>query len=346
VEQWPRLTEEIDAAKRRFGLPADTPVMSCYEAGPDGFWVHRCLTTLGVSNVVVDSASSEISHRLRRAKTDRLDVDKLLAQLVRYSGGERTAFRVVHVPSNADEHRRHLHRELRVLITDRRRVMNRIGGLLATQGVRVKVRMDFRAQLPALRQWNGQDLRTTFQARLVREWEKVELYSTEITALERERAELLRHSSDPAIARVRQLLELRGLGETGAWLFVMELFAWRHFSNRRQVGAVTGLVSTPYKSGTLAREQGISKAGNRSVRTIAVQIAWIWVRYQRDSELTQWYLTRFANEGPRARKVGIVAVARRLMIDLWRYLDAGVVPTGARLRPLKPAARAGATRAA
>jgi transposase len=346
AEQWPRLTEEIEAAKRRFGLSADTPVLSCYEAGPDGFWVHRCLTMLGVRNVVVDSASIEISRRLRRAKTDRLDVDKLLAQLVRFSAGERTAFRVVHVPSEADEHRRHLHRELRALITDRGRVRNRIGGLLATQGVRIKVRMDFRAQLPALRQWNGEALPTTFQSRLVREWEKVELYSMQITALERERAELLRRSSDPAIARVRQLLELRGLGEASAWLFVMELFAWRHFSNRRQVGAVTGLVPTPYKSGTLAREQGISKAGNRIVRTIAVQIAWIWVRYQRESELTQWYLTRFAHAGPRARKVGIVAVARRLMIDLWRYLDTGVVPAGARLRPAKRTARAGTTRAA
>ena len=344
-EHWARLTDEMAAAKRRLGLRTDAPVMSCYEAGPDGFWVHRCLTTLGVVNVVVDAASIEINRRARRAKTDRLDVDRLLAQLVRYVGGERTAFRVVRVPTEADEHRRHLHRELRALITDRRRVTNRIGGLLATQGICMKVRMDFRRQLPALRQWNGHALAETFQSRLEREWAKVELYSTQIVALERERTQLLRQSSDPAVALVRRLLELRGLGEASAWLFVMELFAWRQFSNRRQVGAVTGLVPTPYKSGTLAREQGISKAGNRHVRTIAVQIAWIWVRYQRDSELTQWYLTRFAHGGPRARKVGIVAVARRLMVDLWRYLDAGVIPAGARLRPSKPT-RADTTRAA
>jgi len=222
--------------------------------------------------------------------------------------------------------------------------MNRIGGLLATQGVRVKVRMDFRTQLPTLRQWNGEPLPATFQSRLEREWAKVELYSAQITALERERTDLLRQSSDPAVVLVRRLLELRGLGDASAWLFVMELFAWRQFTNRRQVGAVTRLVPTPYKSGTLAREQGISKAGNRSVRAIAVQIAWIWVRYQRDSELTQWYVTRFAHGGPRARKVGIVAVARRLMIDLWRYLDAGD-PAGARLRPSKPT-RTGTPRAA
>jgi transposase len=340
TENWARLADEIAAAKRRFGLPTDAPVMSCYEAGPDGFWVHRCLTTLGASNVVVDSASIEISRRSRRAKTDRLDVDKLLAQLVRFTGGERTAFRVVRVPTEADEHRRHLHRELRALISDRCRVINRVGGLLATQGIRVKVRMDFRTQLPTLHQWNGDALPTPFQCRLEREWEKVELLSTHIKALERARTEMVRHSSDAAVALVRRLLDLRGLGEASAWLFVMELFAWRHFSNRRQVGAVTGLVPTPYKSGTLAREQGISKAGNRAVRAIAVQIAWIWVRYQRDSALTQWYLTRFAHGGPRARKVGIVAVARRLMIDLWRYLDTGVIPAGATLRR-QQATRAG-----
>lgn len=330
-----RRAEEIGAAKRRFGLPADAPVASCYEAGPDGFWVHRYLMTIGVDNVVVDSASIETSRRARRAKTDRLDVDKLLAQLVRYVASERTALRVVRVPTEADEHRRQLHRELRALITDRRRVMNRIGGLLATQGVRAKIRMDFRSQLPHIQQWDGQPLPGALSSRLEREWEKVELLSTHIKALEQARTEAVRHSSDGAVAQVRGLLELRGLGDASAWLFVMKLFAWRRFSNRRQIGAVMGLVPTPYKSGTMAREQGISKAGNRAVRTIAVQIAWVWARYQRQSALTHWYLTRFAQGGPRARRVGIVAVARRLMIDLWRYLEAGVIPEGAILKPKK-----------
>jgi transposase len=220
--------------------------------------------------------------------------------------------------------------------------MNRIGGLLATQGVRAKIRMDFRAQLPHIRQWDGQALPGALASRLEREWEKVELLSTHIKALEQARTEAVRHSSDGAVALVRRLLELRGPGEASAWLFVMELFAWRRFSNRRQIGAVMGLVPTPYKSGTIAREQGISKAGNRAVRTIAVQIAWVWVRSQRQSALTQWYLTRFAHGGPRARKVVIVAVARRLMIDLWRYLDAGVIPEGAMLKR-KTAVRAGAS---
>jgi len=170
--------------------------------------------------------------------------------------------------------------------------------------------------------------------RLEREWDKIELTMKHIRGLEEARTKAVRdvQCSDSGIVMVRRLLELRGLGEASAWLFVMEMFAWRQFTNRRQVGAITGLTPTPYQSGTLAREQGISKAGNRTVRTIAVQIAWIWIRYQRTSALTQWYVARFASGGPRARKVGIVAVARRLVIDLWRYLDAGVVPAGAVFR--------------
>ncbi len=329
TETWHRLWEEIATAKRRFGLAADAPVTSCYEAGPDGFWVHRYLTALGVRNVVVDSASIEVNRRSRRPKTDRLDVDRLLAQLVRYVGGERTALRVIRVPSEVDEQRRQLHRELRARITDRRRVMNRIGGLLATQGVRRKVHMDFGSRLPHLQTWTGDPLPSALRRRLQREWETVELLSKHIKILEHERTESVHEGTDATVEMVRRLIALRGLGDASAWLFVMELFAWRQFTNRRQVGAITGLVPTPFKSGTIDREQGISKAGNRAVRSIAVQMAWLWVRYQPQSALTQWYAVRFARGGPRARKVGIVAVARRLMIALWRYLDAGVVPDGA-----------------
>lgn len=283
-------------------------------------------------NLVVDSTSIEVDRRARRAKTDRLDVEKLLAQLVRYGSGETKALRAVRVPSEADEHRRHLHREMRALVTDRRRVMNRIGGLLATQGIRMSVHMDFGARLATLRQWDGDPLAPDLASRLEREWEKAELMTTHIKALEHARTAALRDSTDPTVALVRQLLELRGMGEPSAWLFVMELFAWRRFTNRRQIAAMTGLAPTPYQSGTSDREQGISKAGNRMVRSIAVQIAWVWVRYQPTSELTQWYQRRFAGAGPRARKVGIVAVARRLLIELWRYLETGVVPAGAVFR--------------
>jgi transposase len=170
------------------------------------------------------------------------------------------------------------------------------------------------------------------RARVAREWEKVALFTTQIQALERTRRLELRQQADSAVALVRRLLQLRGIGEHTAWLFVTELFAWRQFRNRREVGGITGMVGTPYRSGLLNREQGISKAGNKRVRSMAVQIAWGWLTYQRQSALTQWYIQRFARGGPVAPKIGIVAVARREVVDLWRYLDAGVIPDGAVLK--------------
>ena len=326
---WDRVREEIAAAKVRLQVPADAPVVSCYEAGRDGFWVHRYLTTLGVTNLVVDSSSIEVSRRARRAKTDRIDVEKLLAMLLRYVDGEASVWRVVRVPSEADEERRQLHRELEALKRDRARVTNRITGLLATVGILRKVDTRFAEEFDQVTQWNGEPIPVGLRARVAREWQKVHLMTLQIRELERARRAALQESHEAAVALVRRLLALRGIGETAAWLFVMELFAWRTFRNRREVGSITGLVGTPYKSGLLDHEQGISKAGNRRVRTIAIQIAWGWLMYQPQSGLTQWYTRRFAQGGPRARKIGIVAVARRLVIDLWRYLDAGVIPDGA-----------------
>jgi transposase len=341
TDAWDRLPEEIAAAKTRLRLPADAPVISCYEAGRDGFWIHRYLTSLEIENLVVDSSSIEVNRRARRAKTDRMDVEKLLAMLLRYTGGERTVWRVVRVPTEADEQRRQLHRELVTLKQDRTRVTNRITGLLVTVGVLLKVNARFGRRLDQLRQWNGQPVPEELRVRLSREWEKVELLTTQIHDLERARRAMVRESRDEAVALVRRLLELRGIGDNAAWLFVTEFFAWRGFRNRRQVGGSTGLVGTPYQSGALNHEQGISKAGNRRVRAIAVQIAWGWLTHQRQSALTQWYNRRFANGGPVARKIGIVAVARRLVIDLWRYLDAGVIPDGALLKERSTVASVG-----
>jgi transposase len=329
TDAWDRVREEIAAAKVRLQVPADAPVVSCYEAGRDGFWVHRYLTTLGVTNLVVDSSSIEVSRRARRAKTDRIDVEKLLAMLLRYVDGEASVWRVVRVPSEADEERRQLHRELDALKRDRARVTNRITGLLATVGILRKADTRVAEHFDLLTQWNGEPIPVGLRARVTREWQKVHLMTTQIRELERGRRAALQTSNEAAVALVRRLLALRGIGENAAWLFVMELFAWRKFRNRREVGSITGLVGTPYKSGLLDHEQGISKAGNRRVRTLAIQIAWGWLMYQPQSALTQWYLRRFAQGGPRARKVGIVAVARRLVIDLWRYVDAGVIPEGA-----------------
>ena len=212
---------------------------------------------------------------------------------------------------------------------DRTRVTNRIAGLLATVGVSVTVNVKLFQHLDRVRQWNGQPIPAMLRARVVREWEKVVLVTTQLQALERARRCELREKGDASVAQVQQLLQLRGIGHQTAWLFVTELFAWRQFRNRREVGGITGMVGTPYRSGLFHHEQGISKAGNKRIRSMAIQIAWGWLIHQPRSALTRWYTERFARGGPVARKIGIVAVARRLVIDLWRYLDAGVVPEGA-----------------
>lgn len=330
-EQWGRLADEIATAKARFHLPADAPVVSCYEAGPDGFWVHRFLTALGVTNLVVDSASIEVSRRARHAKTDRLDVERLLGLVLRYVGGERSALRVVHVPAEADEHRRQLHRELLTLTQDRVRVTNRIRGLLLTLGIHAPIGKQFGRTMKRLQQWNGDPLPTPVRMRLEREWAHVELLTKQMKALVAERHAIVCEASAGLGEQVRRLARLRGVGEHSAWVFAAEFFAWRQLRNRRQVGAIAGLVPTPHQSGALEWEQGISKAGNRHVRALAIQIAWSWVRRQPHSALTQWFQSRFGDGGPRARKIGIVAVARRLLIALWRYVDAGVMPEGATL---------------
>ena len=336
ADDWRRLPDEIAAAKQRLGLAPDAPVESCYEAGPDGFWVHRYLTHIGVSNRVVDSSSIEVNRRARRAKTDGLDVRKLGTMLFRYLQGEPDVWHVVRVPTEADEDRRQPQRELRALKRDRTRVTNRIGGLLATQGITVPVRADFGDRLAQLRTWRGEVMPEGLRARLTREWEKVAALTAQIHVVQRaRRARLQQPAPDEtaAVAMVRQLLTLRGIGEHGAWLLVMELFVWREIRNRRQLGGLTGLTGTPYRSGTLDQEQGISRAGNAQIRAIAIELAWCWLQYQPQSALAQWYQQRYATGGPRAHKIGIVAVARRLLIALWRYVDAGVVPEGALFKP-------------
>jgi transposase len=334
--EWQRLPAEIAAAKARFGLPPDAPVESCYEAGPDGFWVHRYLTQISVTNRVVDSSSIEVTRRARRATTDGLEVRKLSTMLYRVLQGEAGVWREVRVPSGSDEDGRQPQREVRALKRDRTRVTNRIGGLLATQGITLPVRADFADRLAQVRDWQGEVIAAALPARLLREWAKVVLLTEQIHAVQRARRARLqapRPDEAAAIAQVRQLLTLRGIGEHGAWLLVMEVFAWRQLRNRRQLGGLTGLTGTPWQSGTLDRDQGISQAGNAQIRAIAIELAWCWLPYQPQSALAQWYQQRDAHGGPRARKIGMVAVARRLVIALWRYLDAGVIPDGAVFKP-------------
>jgi transposase len=323
------LLEEIVRAKQRFGLPAEAPVMSCYEAGRDGFWLHRFLGTQGVENHVVDSASIEVNRRHRRAKTDRLDVHKLLTMLLRHVAGEPKVWSVVRVPSEVDEDRRQLHRELLTAKRDRTRVINRMKGLLAGVGIRMALAGEVEAQFEQVRQWDDAPLPAALQARLKRAWQQVCFLTQQIMTLEAERREVLRTSAEPVVDQVRQLATLRGIGVNSAWLFVMEFFAWRHLQTPKQVGALAGLTPTPYQSGEASRELGITKAGNGYMRTMAVEIAWGWVRFQPQSALTQWYQARFGQGSARLRKIGIVALARKLLIALWRFLETGALPTGA-----------------
>jgi transposase len=326
------LAEEIRLAKLRFGLAENTPVLSCYEAGRDGFYVHRYLTQAGVTNLIVDSASIEVNRRKRRAKTDRLDVSKLLTMLMRYAQGERKVWSIVHVPTAEEEDQRQLHRELMAGTRERTRHINRIKGLLASQGVALQIRKDFPSQLNCVKLWNDTPLPPALHVRLLREYERLQLVEQQLQELEESRAETLRISNSPAVEQVRQLLRLRGIGIHSAWLFVREFFAWRTFHNRREVGALAGLTATPFQSGESATEQGISKSGNRLIRAMAIEIAWSWLRYQPESQLSQWYRKRFAKGGSRLRRIGIVALARRLLIELWKYLDTGVAPQGACLK--------------
>jgi transposase len=328
------LLAAITWAKGRLAVPESTRVVSLYEAGRDGFWLHRFLVAHGIENLVIDSSSLEVNRRRRRAKTDRLDLEGLLDLLQRHlAGSTKKVFSVVRVPTVEQEDRRHLHRELQSAKRDRTRVTNRMKGLLANQGLTLDLKTkDVPAQLAALRQWDGERLPEGLQARLAREWERVAFYDGLVDRLEAERRELVRTSTDPVVQQVAKLNALRGIGMNSAWLYPMEFFGWRQFRNGKQVGALAGFAPTPFQSGESEREQGMSKAGNRHVRAMAIEIAWGWLRFQPQSALTKWYARRFGHGSKRLRKIGIVALARKLLVALWRYLETGRVPEGALLK--------------
>ena len=330
------LNNEIVAAKRRFGLQDEAPVMSCYEAGRDGFWLHRALTFIGATNLVVDSASIDRNSRARQVKSDRLDTEALLNKLCRHAAGERGVWSVINVPEAEDEDRRLLHRELFTIRREHARAVNRIKGLLALYGIGFGGRglprvMPLQAEL---RMWNNVPISSAAYARCAREWSRLTLVRREIKVLVNERRALLDADdpNDPTLPMVRKLMALRAVGEVSAWIYTTEFFAWRQFRNRRQVGAAAGLCSTLRSSGDMRRDGGISKAGNRFLRALAVELAWSWLRYQPQSALAIWYRARFGSGNTRVRRIGIVALARKLLIALWRYLETGVVPEGAMLK--------------
>lgn len=322
----------LEKAKEQFGLKGRAVrVVSCYEAGRDGFWLHRFLEESGIQNVVVDSASIEVKRQARRAKTDRLDAEKLLTMLVRYHGGEAQVWRVLRIPNEQDEDARRPHRELERLKKEQTGHTNRIGSLLILHNIR-------EANIGG-RNWQKklEQLKERLPAKLAeevkRESERLELVREQIRQIEKAQEAQLEESS-----AANRFSLLRGIGVGSGATLQYEFFGWRDFNNRREVGSCAGLTGSPYQSGQSNQEQGISKAGNKRIRWLIIELAWSWLRYQPESALSQWFNQRFAKGGARARRIGIVALARRLLVELWRYLKTGVVPEGAMLKPVKAVA--------
>jgi transposase len=323
------VADRLVKAAARFRVSNRAHVHSVYEAGRDGWWFHRWLCELGVDNIVVDPASIEVNRRARQAKTNRLDADKLMAMLIRHHAGERV-WSVLHEPSREDEDARREHRELQRLTHERIAHTNRIGSLLVLHNLR-------RGIVIGGRDWPGwwdahrDQVPTLLRAELERKCERLRLVKDQVRAIEATQRKELAEGKQPL---VEQLVRLRAIGPKGAWVLVREVFGWRHFSNRRELASSLGLAPTPHASGSIDREQGISKAGNRRVRSLLVELGWSWLRLQPGSDLTHGFNRRFACSGARMRRVGIVALARRLAIALWRYLEDGEIPAGASLKPV------------
>ena len=325
------LEEEIAKARQKFKMTEDVPIYSCYEAGRDGFWIHRYLESSGIHNLVVDSSSIEVNRRYRRAKSDRLDADKLLNMLIRYLNGEQNLWSVLCVPDVEEEDARRLNREIERLKKEKGAHTTRIKSLLALHGIMLQVGKGFLERLEKATQWDGKRLARRIKNEIQREYQRYELIQEQIKSLEMERKEL-RQSSETAGRKVQALESLKGVGSVSSLILVLEYFGWREFANVKQVGAGAGLAPTPYNSGSSEKEQGISKSGNPRVRRTMIELSWLWLRWQPQSSLSQWYMKRFGSGGKRMRRIGIVALARKLLIALWKYLETGLVPEGAILK--------------
>lgn len=324
-----QLIELLEKARREAGA---TRVVVVYEAGQDAFWIARALQARGFEVLVVDPASIPVQRHARRAKTDRLDAIMLLQSLLGWLRGESNRMHPVRVPDAQAEAQRHLARERGELIKEIGQHRDRIVKLLRTVGCWQPVEDDFGERLSQgqVRCYDGSALPEQLAHRLQREWVRMGVVQSQLAELERTMADEL-----PAAQRQRieQLMSLKAVGKVGATRLVLELF-WRNFSNRRQVGSCLGLTPQPYDSGESRVDQGISKQGNRRVRALLIEMTWMWLRYQPQSEIAQWFTRRTSagTAGKRSKRIAIVAAARRLAIALWRYLDQGVVPAGAQIK--------------
>jgi transposase len=332
----PALSGRLAAARakaERGGRPVR--ILSCYEAGLDGHWLHRWLSEQGVISYEVDPSSIEVSRRARRAKTDRIDLDKLMRTFLSYLRGEPRVCSMVHVPTVEEEDRKRRTRERERLQKECTAHSNRIKALLFGQGIRdvMPLKSSFVTSLDKLRTGDGRMLPPRLKEEIVCEHERLCLAHKQFTALEaKSKVELRAAAPGSAEAKINQLIDLKSIGPVGGQGLVNEAF-YRPFDNRRQIGSFFGLAGTPYDSGESRHEQGISKAGNWRARKLAIELSWLWLRHQPDSELSRWFHERVGGMKGRIRRITIVAMARKLMIALWRYLTTGVVPNGAALRP-------------
>lgn len=325
----------MEKAKQKWGLAPGIRVVVMYEAGQDGFWIQRALAARGYEALVVDAASIPVERRARRAKTDRLDAIRLVLALRGWLRGERDRMRVVRVPTVEAEGQRHLVRDRGTLQKEIGQHRDRLRKLLSTVGCWGSIEGDLAGRLERgeVRGYGGSELPAALQERLRRECERLALVEEQLAQLEKTLPEQL---PEAVRQRMAQLMRLKAVGPVGAQRLLLELF-WRQFNNRREVGACVGLVPQPYDSGQSRVDQGISKAGNRRVRALLVEMAWMWLRWQPQSELAQWFAKRTSGAGPnkRGKRIAIVAVARRLAILLWRYLKDGVLPKDVVFKPEK-----------
>jgi len=319
--------KEVEKAKTKLKVDGKAVIHCCYEAGRDGFGIHRYLESVGIHNNVIDPSSIDRDRRWKHKKTDRIDVKKMIElQEMRYYMDNKK-YRVVRVPSVEAEDERRLHREWDRLKKERTGHINRIKSLLVMHGIKVKSVQSL--DIVEIRDWANNPLPPMLREEIVREQERLALVEKQIRTIRQKREQRIKHPENRSDEIVCRLLMLKSIGPQISWTLVKEFFGWRTFKNRKQVGSLAGLTGCPYNSGTMNHEQGISKAGNCQVRTLAIELAWLWLRWQPNSKLSKWYNERFGDSGDRLRRIGIVALARKLLVALWKYIEFGIVPDGA-----------------
>jgi transposase len=314
-------------------LGETTDVACCFEAGRDGFWLHRLLAAQGVIAYVLEPTSILVNRRARRAKTDRLDAEGMLRVLAAWLGGDRQVCSMVRVPTPAEEDAKRPHREREHLVQERQRIENRMEALLFTQGIRGRPSLrSWERDIAKLRTGDGCALPCLMQAELNRLRRRLVLILELIHEMEAERAEALAATADDAMTqKITNLQRIRGIGENFSAVLVREVL-YRSFANRRELASYVGMAPMPYQSGGMDRDRSISRAGNPRARTTLIQLAWLWLRYQPVSALSTWFRNRVGTLQGRTRRIAIVAMARKLLIALWRYVETGMLPDGVEIR--------------